>query len=217
MDTSNIEKYLRIGANDQHWYRDCEQLFIELFGKEKLWLVTGLFAATSINTSLKANITLFRRAMYEIELNLPVGSLVNGKGETLGYLPNIRNQIQLVRDGKDLSGPKIQAFRKAMSGDKNAVVVDVWLARAFGIERRYFRQQKGGEKGRGKIRSAGVSDKDFKAVEKYVRKLAKKKGMEPRELSSMIWAGVRIDNTGDRETHYKELLRNKLTNLFNII
>lgn len=217
MDTSQIDKYLYIGRHDQHWYRDCQDLFTEIFGEEKLWMVTRLFAATSINTSLKANICLFRRALYEIEHNLPVGSLTDGKGKTLGYLPNIKNQIQRVRDGQELSGIKIRAFAKAMSGDKDAVVVDVWLARAFGIEKRYLRYPKDGDKSRGKIRSAGVGDKDFGIVEDYCRMIAAEKGYEAREVSSMIWAGVRIDKTGDTETHYKEILKYKLQNLFNVI
>lgn len=216
MDTSQIDRYLLIGRSNQHWYNECEELPTELFGVEKLILCANLFAATSINTSLKANITLFRRALYEIQNGLPVGSIVDSKGRQLSYLPNIQNQITRIRQGQELSGRKIRAFAAAMAGDKDAVVVDVWLARAFGIERRYFRQKKGAEKGRGKVRSAGVSNKDFSMVESYCRELAEKKGFQPREISSMIWAGVRIDKTGDNQTHYKELLRYKFVNLFNV-
>jgi hypothetical protein len=215
MDTSQIERYLIIGRTNQHWYKECEELLIELFGAENLVLCANLFAATSINTSLKANITLFRRAFYEIKNNIPVGGIVTGRGKQLGYLPNIHNQITRIREGRELSGRKIRAFAAAMSGDQNAVVVDVWLARAFNMERRYKRFPKGKDKSRGRERSAGVNDKDFSMVENYCRDLADKKGMQAREISSMVWAGVRIDKTGDTQTHYKELLKHKFTNLFN--
>lgn len=69
----------------------------------------------------KSNVTLFRR--YEIENDLPVGN----------YLPNIQDQLRLIRSGQPLSGRKINAFARAMAGDQNAVVVDIWLLRAFDL------------------------------------------------------------------------------------
>ncbi len=207
MDTSSIRRYIQAGKADINWYQDCEDLFVDLFGRHRLELVVRLFAATSINTSLKSNISLFRKALYEFENGLPVGD----------YLPNIKQQLYQVRSGGELTGRKISSFARAMSGDRDAVVVDVWLARAFDMERRYFRQTKGEQKGRGRIRSAGVSDSDYTRIERYIRRLAKRKGLEARQVSSMIWCGVRTEKTGDRETHYKNILRSHLTNLFNCI
>jgi hypothetical protein len=180
---------------------------VDLFGADRLGLVTKIFAATSINTSLKSNITLFRKALYEIENDKPVGK----------YLPNIQMQLERVRAGQDLSGRKIRSFAAAMAGDKNAVVVDVWISRAFGVDRRYFRQTKGAAEGVGNVRDGGVSDKHYTLIENWVRAEAAQMGLQPREFNSMIWAGVRIDQSGNRETHYKTTLINKLTNLFNCI
>jgi hypothetical protein len=104
-----------------------------------------------------------------------------------------------------------------MAGDKNAVVVDVWISRAFGVDRRYFRQTKGAAEGVGNVRDGGVSDKHYTLIENWVRAEAAQMGLQPREFNSMIWAGVRIDQSGNRETHYKTTLINKLTNLFNCI
>lgn len=207
LDSTDIERYIQIGSRDQHWYADCKKIFLKLFGEEKLPLVCKLFAATSINTSLKSNITLFRKALYEIENNLPVGK----------YLPNIRKQLIAIREGGELSGQKIRAFEKAMAGCPDAVVVDTWLLRAFKMETQYFRQKKGAEKGRGLLRSNGASEKTFTEIESWVRNYAAQKGYKAAEISSMIWAGIRIEKTGDRNTHYKEILENKLTNLFNVI
>lgn len=207
MNTSKIEHYIRIGKKDINWYAECRQVFEKIFGEEKLDLVCKLFAATSINTSLKANITLFRKALYEIENDLPVGN----------YLPNIRNQILSVRSGGELSGQKITSFQRAMYGDVNAVVVDTWILRAFNVDKVYFRQTKGKAKGRGRERSAGTDAKTYKKIEQWVREYATTVGMEPRQISSMIWAGIRIETTGDTNTHYKELLVYKMTNLFGVI
>lgn len=207
MDTSKIKTYAEIGSKDLNWYQDTQVVFEDLFGHERLHLVTRIFAATSINTSLKSNITLFRKAYYEIENHLPIGR----------YLPNIQNQLQRIRTGQDLSGRKIRNYANAMSGDKNAVVVDVWLLRAFGMDKKYFRKPKEGSKARGINRSSGPTDRQYTMIEDYIKKLAKKMKLQPRQLSSMIWAGVRITTNGDTETRYDRILKNKLTNLFNMI
>lgn len=207
MTTKYIGKYLRIGKKDRHWYKECQEVFAEIFGPERVQLVCNIFAATSINTSLKSNITLFRKAYYEIENGLPIGE----------YLPNIQLQLKKIREGKELSGRKIRSFAAAMSGDPDAVVVDIWLLRAFDMERKYFRVTKGDQKGRGRMRPVGATDKEYTKIESWVRQYAAAKGYEAREVSSMIWAGVRISKSGDRETHYKTILRNNFSNLFNCI
>lgn len=204
MDTSKIQFYAEIGKSDKDWYHKNQLVFEDLFGTEKLHLVCSIFAATSINTSLKSNITLFRKAYYEIENNLPIGN----------YLPNIQSQLQRIRTGQELSGRKIRSFAKAMSGDSNAVVVDVWLLRAFNLDRQHMRHS-GPHKGH--LRSGGPTDRQYTLIEAYVREQAAVMGIQPRQLSSMIWAGARIAINGDRETTYSNILKNKLTNLFNVI
>lgn len=207
MKTDKIEHYIRIGAKDMNWYVDCQKVFEKIFGEEKLQLVCKLFAATSINTSLKANIRLFRKALYEIENNKPIGA----------YLPNIQKQLRQIRAGEPITGQKIDAFRRAMSGDVKAVVIDTWILRAFGVNKVYFRQTKGKEKGRGRERSAGTDAKTFKKIEDWIRNYAAMRNLEPRQVSAMIWAGIRIEKSGDKNTHYKELLTNTMTNLFGVI
>lgn len=241
METDKIARYVWIGKKDMLWYQRAQDLFTDLFGAERLQLVTMLFAATSINTSLKANITLFRRALHELDNGLPIGN----------YMPNMRQQLEQIRAGKELTGRKINSFARSMAGDVNAVVVDIWLLRAFGMDKKYFRKdpkdrpapgedpdtqnktpvynQMGVFEGvvfegrhsitrpaklRGLFRSGGASDSQYTKIEKYVRDEAKAMGIEPRQLGAMIWSGVRIDQSGDRETHYERLLRQSFKNIF---
>lgn len=201
MDTSKIARYIWIGRRDINWYHDCEQLFCELFGRERLIITAQLFAATSINSSLETNVTLFRKALYEIENNLPTGA----------YLPNIKNQIMNIREGRELSGRKIRSFAAAMSGDVNAVVVDIWLLRAFGMSKQHMRHT-GPHAGR--LRDNGASNSQYTKIENYVREESAAMGIEPRQMSSMLWAGVRINTNGYKETHYARLLRHQFTTLF---
>lgn len=203
-DASKIPEYVWLGMKDMNWYQECEQTFRDIFGDDKIVLVCKLFAATSINTSLKSNITLFRKAYYEMENGLPIGN----------YLPNIKMQLQQIREGKDLTGRKINSFARAMSGDPEAVVVDIWLLRAFNLDRKYFRT---GGPHDGSFRSAGATDKMYTQIEDWIRREAHKRDIEPRQLSSMIWAGVRTKTNGIDDTRYSSILRSQLQNLFKVI
>lgn len=203
-DASRIAEYVWIGMKDMNWYQECEQTFREIFGNDRIVLVAKLFAATSINTSLKSNITLFRKALYEIEHELPIGN----------YLPNIKAQIQRIKEGKDLSGRKIKSFARAMSGDPDAVVVDIWLLRAFNQDRKYFRT---GGPHDGSFRSAGATDKQYTQIEQWIRKEARQRNIEPRQLSAMIWSGVRTFTNGIDDTRYSSILKSRLLNLFKVI
>lgn len=215
MNITRIPEYIETGRKDLHWYEDCEAVFVRLFGASELPLVSKLFAATSINTSLKSNITLFRKAYYELQSGIPFSN----------YLPNIKKQLEQIRAGKELTGRKINSFAKAMSGDPDAVVVDIWLMRAFDMERKYqskvtlpvehtlFGRHKPELPGR--LRNGGPTDKEYTAIEQWVRVVAKCMGVQPRQLSAMIWAGVRITHGGDTETHYKHRLEQSLRSMFN--
>lgn len=191
--TGALPEYLEIGKNDLHWYQDCQKMFEELFGEEELGLVCNLFAATSMKTTLEANIQLFRRAYWETKNNRP----------HLRYLPAQIQQLNLIRQGKELSGRKINAFAKAMSGTPEAVVVDIWLLRAFSCI--------------AMNESRSATKKEYDAIENWCRSYALENGIEARQFSSMIWSGIQTKMTGKRNTRYEYLLRSKLENLFNII
>lgn len=201
MDTSKIELYAKIGYKDKDWYQKCQLLFEELFGKEKLELVTQIFAATSINSSLKSNVRLFRKALHEIENSLPLSA----------YLPVMKLQLERINKGEKIQGRKISAFASAMSGDPNAVVVDTWLLRAYDLDRTYARALANGTT---KVRSAGATDKSYSFIENDIRYKALHLDLEPRQLCAMIWSGVRIATSNDRETHYANVLRHQLYNMF---
>lgn len=201
MDVTDIDKYIAIGMKDKMWYQECEETLVEIYGREKLVLVTNLLAATSIGSSLKSNLQLFRKALHQLERDLPF----------VGYLPGIKFQLDRIRKGEELSGRKIRSFARAMSGDTQAVVVDRWLLRAFKMDRQYKRNT---GPHAGKILSGGATDKQYTAIEEWVRNRAFEMEMEPRQLSAIIWSGVRISMSGDRETHYKTVLKLKLYNMY---
>lgn len=201
MNTENISRYVYFGRSDLNWYADCRATLVDLFGEDQLPLITDLLAATSINTSLVSNVTLFRRAYYEIQNGLPVGK----------YLPNIQAQLTQIRAGTGLTGRKIRSFSEAMRGNSNAVIVDIWLLRAFGEDRLYLRRDSALE------RSGGATDAQYNKIESWVRLEAMYRGLTPVQLGAMIWGGVRREVGRNPQTRYCDFLRYHLTNLYNVI
>lgn len=196
LDTTHIAKYMWVGINDRTWYNEVEETIVKIFGRDQLEFCAKLLAATSIHTSLKGSLVQFKKAKHQIENGLPIK----------GYLPNIISNLELVRDGKDLSGRKISNFAKAMAGDESAIVVDIWILRAFGQDKKYMR------KASGLMLSRGASDREYAAIETYLQKEAPQMGLQPRQLCSMIWGGVRTCETGrGNTTRYQEMLLDMFT------
>lgn len=201
MNPNNLPLYYKLGAADKDWYLKHQLFFEKRFGPERLVLVTNLFAATSINSSLKSNIRLFRKALYEIENDKPFSN----------YLPVMKMQLERIRKGEQIRGQKINSFARAMQGDVDAVVVDVWLLRAFEQDRKYFRKLSE------RLQSGGASSNQYTVIEQYVRHQAYSMGLEPRQLSAIIWSGVRTFFTGKQETGYINILEQQLFNLFETV
>lgn len=191
MNTDNIGMYIAKGSKDIDWYQNTEMLLGELYNTNRKF-AARLLAATSINSSLKSNVRLFRRAYHEYLTGAPVGN----------YLPVMRLQIERVRSGYPMLGRKINSFAAAMSGDVNAVVVDMWLLRAFGEYKTYRRVNK--------MRSAGATERQYTDIENWVRGYAEMTSREPRQVSAMIWSGIR-----GGVTRYDDILRHQSYDMFN--
>jgi hypothetical protein len=74
---------------------------------------------------------------------------------------------------KALNGQKTNAFAKAIAGDENAVVIDVWMLRAVGIEKK------------------SPSQSLYNELAKAVTATATMYGMTPRSMQALIWIIVR--------------------------
>ena len=194
-----VLRYAALGESDKHWYRDCKRTIVKIFGEKDVRLVANLLAATSMNTTLKANITLFCKA-YKI---LKLGGEFEGK-----FLPVMVSSLERVREGKELNGRKTRNFARAMRGDTSAVVVDMWILQAF--DRDKYRKFKGkrDKVEREIMQSATV--KDFDDIESWIKWKAKEINLQPRQLCSMIWSGIRKEKTKkDNPTRYCDFLINK--------
>ena len=72
-----------------------------------------------------------------------------------------------------LKGAKTNAFAKAIAGDEQAVVIDVWMLRAVGIEKKT------------------PTLNQYRELVDAVRKTAFDFGMTPRAMQALIWIVVR--------------------------
>lgn len=142
------------------WYTSSRKSAQEHFPKD--WeLFLGFLAVTSVNSTVKANLTLALKAYAQHDQGKPF------KGFLKQVIVNLHNVIE----GRKLNGPKIQAFYKALKGDKTAVVVDRWMARAYGFK--------------------SVTTANYDRIERNIRHEAGANEMEPSDFQAWLWADIR--------------------------
>lgn len=97
-------------------------------------------------------------------------------GLTVGGLTNNINMAYaaMVHGFGALNGLKTNAFARNISGDKDAVTIDVWMIRAAGMD---------GAK--------GVNDSQYRILSEVVRELAADRNMYPATAQALIWIIIR--------------------------
>ena len=101
-------------------------------------------------------------------IHFSLGKPVTGLGNNLKMA-----QASLILGYEALRGPKTNAFAKAIAGDENAVVVDVWMMRAAGV---------------------GVDSPNktqYTEISEAVRVVSRRFNMTPRTTQALIWIMVR--------------------------
>jgi len=92
-----------------------------------------------------------------------------------GLQNNYRMAERAMELGFDaLNGQKTNAFARAIAGDPNAVVIDVWMIRAAGMDA-----------------SKGVNKTQYNMLADTVRLMASEHGLTPRTTQALIWIVAR--------------------------
>lgn len=144
------------------WYLDAERVAEEVARNLDVTLEIGatIVSAFSPRERWARNVT----NAIKFSLGEPVVALGN----------NIRMANAAFDLGFDaLKGQKTNAFAKAIAGNENAVVIDVWMLRALGIEKKTPNQTQ------------------YLEMAKAVTTVATKHGMTPRAMQALIWIVVR--------------------------
>jgi hypothetical protein len=94
--------------------------------------------------------------------------------KVIGLSNNLKMaEASLVLGYEALRGPKTNAFARAIAGDENAVVVDIWMMRAGGFA----------------IDSPNKTQ--YTEVTEAIKTVANKYGLTPRTTQALIWIMVR--------------------------
>lgn len=170
------QEQIQAGAN---WYRESREAVREVYGKD--WpLFVKCLAATSANASLSANMTLAKKAFNMIQ---DTGTVSRG-----GFCKAHFSGLNHVIAGRLPRGRKVHNFAKALLGDESAVVVDVWMLRYAGIDRK------------------APTPREYDYIESRVREEAEDNGVTPSAWQAVLWARTR----GAGESYARHLCQYRL-------
>lgn len=166
LKTRQACKYFRIGREGAHWYDKTYATITEVFGVDTGRLFCDFLAATSPNSSVKGNVTLALKALEQWR---------DGR-EFRGFMGVVETMLRKVVKGEQFGGRKVQKFADALKGDLNAVVVDRWMLRAYGIEKDI------------------VTNARYREIEAHIKQVAKREKLYPAQVQAAIWCGIKLDS-----------------------
>jgi len=155
-------------------------------------LFIDILAATSPRQSVKRNL----KCTLDIYIELIMGD-GNYKKISCGIATKQihKNIERAIISTKELHGQKVRAFAEALNGNKEAVVIDSWVLKAFGIPRQT------------------PTPNDVVHITTIIKKLSDKVGLAPCEVQACLWsyAKTELNDTPFKEdndfSHYiKELI-----------
>jgi len=148
------------------WYHEAQGVAQDVAKNLGVSLECGasVVAAFSPRERWSSNVT----KAYAFSLGHPVSGLSN----------NLRMAEAATLKGFDaLNGQKTNAFARAIAGDPDAVVIDVWMIRAAGMDA-----------------SKGVNKTQYNELADATREAAMQAGLTPRTAQALIWIIVRGNN-----------------------
>ena len=144
------------------WYVDAERIAEKVAENLNTTLEVGASVVSAFSPRERWSVNVARAIAYSLgqEVTCLKNNLVMANNAlTMGF--------------KALNGMKTNAFAKAIAGNEDAVVIDVWMLRAVGIEKKT------------------PSQSQYKELANAVTKVAIEKGLTPRTAQALIWIVVR--------------------------
>lgn len=176
-----IEKLMREGQYAAHWYDDALPTARRALG-QNAELYIDVYAALSPRTQAETgNFTLANKAFKMIVTGQRNADRLFTPED--GFIDAHLQNLNRILRGEPLSGPKVGEFSPALRGDRNAVTVDSWMSRAFGMSRkdRFGKWHDPDLTGAGRL--------EF--IQEATRAVARQLGLDPRGGQAAIWAAFR--------------------------
>lgn len=173
--TEKTKKYI----NNKNWYSKSNETIKEIF-KDDSDLFIDLLAITSIRNSVKSNTIFALDCYYRIKHDKPLNRKYG-----IADKP-IKINIKRVLNDKPIHGNKISKFAKCLKGDLDNIVIDVWMLKAFNINR------------------MSPNKKDIKYIEYIINRISKKLNIKNAQVQACLWcyAKYELNNTNHKE--YKD-------------
>lgn len=175
----SLQSLASAGMTGRYWYSATNRYFRKVC-RENGWCFETfihVLAITSARAHLKKNVKLTIAIM---------------RGETpVGLLPVVRIALKNYNNTGIIRGPKTSAFARALLGDENACVIDIWIERAL------------------KSPFPPNTSKRYAALEKRLRKAAAKANMPPAQFQAAVWCGMLLKENRQAVT-YQQVMQNAL-------
>ena len=127
--------------------------------------VAGVVAALSPRIQWSRNLQVARETILAFRAGMPISS-VRGVFQT-----NVLKSYAILRGESDvLGGDKTRSFARNLSGDTDAVTVDVWAMRAaMGFDKQ------------------SLTPKQYASIARSYRSAAARVGLTPRDFQAVVW------------------------------
>jgi len=161
---SDLAKNATFGQVEQasKWYMDAERVAAQVARNLDSTLEVGATVVSAFSPRERWTNNVAKAISFSLGNNIP------------GFKNNMVMANNAIAFGYDaLKGLKTNAFARAIAGDEQAVVIDVWMLRAVGIEKKTPNQS------------------TYNELANAVKKVAFDFGMTPRAMQALIWIMIR--------------------------
>jgi hypothetical protein len=113
-----------VGQNGRGWYRDAATV------------IAAEAAVIGVTAERFAAVLAITSPRVRVRRNWTLTVQYLSSGSTEGIMKSTRAALAHYEIGGEIRGPKTGPFARACLGDPQAVVLDVWMARAFNVDPR---------------------------------------------------------------------------------
>jgi len=172
--TSDAERALVAHYRDAD--EDTEQLGAGWYRGSRI-VARSISRSTGVSLSTAAGVLAAVSPRLRWSSNVAVAeALCAGKPVTGVFRANLAKAERILEGNRPLAvlgGDKVRAFYRAIMGDPDAVVLDVWMMRAAGWTK------------------ASLSSREYEALSEALRSAAARVGLDPADFQAVVWTHVR--------------------------